>query len=164
MKVNRIAAGAGALALSVTTLGVALGSFGSPAGASSTHGASFTQLQQQLEQQIANRQARLANLTKDVAGAKSLTSAHATLLNTRLSAETTNIAALAAKVPTDTTNAQLSADRSAMLSDNRVYAVMTPQVFQTIEADSISAQVTTLQADEAGLQSEVAALVGQPGY
>jgi len=129
-----------------------------------TPGAGFKQAQQKLEQQLADRVTQLQRLSADVAGAKSLTATHATLLNTRLGAETTAINALVQKVPTDTTWAELNVDRSSMLQDNRVYAVMTPQVIQTIEADSIAAQVTTFQASEASLQAGVSSLSGQPGY
>jgi len=127
-------------------------------------GAGFQQAQQKLEQQLANRVTQLQRLSADVAGAKSLTAPHATLLNTRLGAETAAINALVAKVPTDNTRAELNTDRAAMLRDNRVYAVMTPQVIQTIEADSIAAEVATFQASEAALQAGVSSLSGQPGY
>ena len=48
--------------------------------------------------------------------------------------------------------------------DNRVYAVMTPQVFETISADAAIAQFTTLAAEEPTLAAEVASIVGQPEY
>jgi hypothetical protein len=71
---------------------------------------------------------------------------------------------LIAKVPNDTTKAELNADRAAMLKDNRVYAVMSPQVFEMIEASVVANQVTTMQGSESTLQSEVASIVGLPGY
>jgi hypothetical protein len=51
-----------------------------------------------------------------------------------------------------------------MLKDNRVYAVMSPQVFEMIEASVIANQVTTMQGNEATLQSETASIIGLPGY
>lgn len=136
------------------------------ASAGTTHRAqaSFGKAQARLEQQLAYRAADLQRLTADVAGAKTLTPAHAATLGARLGTESASIAALGARVPGDTTLAQLRADRAAMLKDNRVYAVMTPQVFETIEADAVAAQVASLQANEASLQSSVTALSGQPGY
>ena len=64
----------------------------------------------------------------------------------------------------DTTKAELNADRAAMFKDNRVYAVMSPQVFEMIEASVVASQVTVLQGNETTLQSEVASFVGLPGY
>lgn len=136
------------------------------AGATAVPAASrnFATSQRQLEQQLANRQSQLGRLTADVAHSKTLTSAHAATLNARLSAESASIDALASKVPGDSTPAQLATDRAAMLRDNRVYAVMTPQVIQTIEADAIAAQVSVLQGEQSSLQGSVASLQGQPGY
>ncbi len=90
-----------------------------------------------LEKQLALRSTRLAELGTDVSGAKSLTPAHATELSSRLISEQASIDGLITKVPTDTTLAQVSADRATMLKDNRVFAVMSPQVFETIGGDAV---------------------------
>ena len=124
----------------------------------------FAANQQLLEQQLASRVTQLGRLGSDVTGSKTLTTAHVTALNANIATATTNIKALVAKVPTDKTQAQLNADRASMLKQNRVFAVLTPQVFQTIEADLITTQVATLQANESALQSFVNSLVGQHGY
>jgi hypothetical protein len=126
--------------------------------------ASFIATQHALEVQLANRATQLGHLVKDVTAATSLTASDSSILQARLSTEGASISALIAKVPTDTTRAELNSDRSAMLKDNRVYAVMSPQVFEMIEASVVADQVTTLQANEATLQSEVASIVGLPGY
>jgi len=141
------------------------GTFGvaAAAGASPTS-ARFQQAQQALEQQLANRVTQLSHLVSDVAGAASLTTTDRNVLNARLATEQADINALVAKVPTDTTFAQLNSDRSAMLKDNRVYAVMTPQIFVTIGADTAAGQAATLTANEGTLASEVASLTGLPGY
>ena len=128
------------------------------------HPHNFASNQAELESQLASRVTQLARLGTDVTGAKSLTTTHATALTTNVNTATSNIDALVTKVPTDTTLAQLNADRASMIRQNRVFAVLTPQVFQTIEADVIAAQVTTLQAGEASLLSAVNGLVGQHGY
>jgi hypothetical protein len=126
----------------------------------------FSSDQQLLEQQLASRSSQLTRLTADVTAAAktTLTPAHATTLNANITSANTNIQALIVKVPTDTTEAQLKVDRASMLKQNRVFAVLTPQVFQTIEADAIANEVTTLQGEEAGLLSSVNSLVGQNGY
>lgn len=148
---------------------VAGGAFGfaASAGAATTNGASgtkFQQAQQVLEQQLSARVTQLSHLVSDVAGAKSLTVQDANKLNASLSTEQANINALVAKVPSDTTFAELNSDRAAMYKDNRVYAVMTPQIFVTIGADTAAAQAAVLVANEATLASEVASLQGLPGY
>ena len=126
--------------------------------------ASFVAAQKALEVQLANRATQLQHLVADVTAAKSLTASDTSILQARLSTEESSIGALVTKVPTDTTKAELNADRAAMLKDNRVYAVMSPQVFEMIEASVVASQVTTMQGNESTLQSEAASLVGLPGY
>ena len=126
--------------------------------------ASFVAAQKVLEVQLANRATQLKHLVADVTAATSLTARALSILQARLSTEESSINSLIAKVPTDTTKAELNADRAAMLRDNRVYAVMSPQVFQMIEASIVASQVTTMQGNESTLQSETASLVGLPGY
>jgi len=126
--------------------------------------ASFLAEQHALEVQLANRATQLGHLVADVTAATSLSVSTSAILQARLSTEQTSINALIAKVPTDTTKAELNADRSAMLRDNRVHAVMSPQVFEMIEASVVADQVTTLQGNESTLKSEVASIVGLPGY
>ncbi len=132
----------------------------------STPSAGFLAEQKQLETQLANRVTQLQHLVTDVtaAAATTLSPSDALVLQARLSTETSNINSLVAKVPTDTTKAELNADRSAMLEDNRVYAVMSPQVFQMIEASVVANQVTTMQGNESTLQSDTASILGLPGY
>jgi len=126
--------------------------------------ASFIAAQKALEVQLANRATQLGHLVTDVTAATSLSVSTSSTLQARLSTEEASINALIAKVPTDTTKAQLNADRAAMLKDNRVYAVMSPQVFEMIEASVVASQVATMQSNESTLQSETASIVGLPGY
>jgi hypothetical protein len=126
--------------------------------------AGFVAAQKVLEVQLANRAAQLKHLVADVTAASSLTARALSILQARLSTEESSINSLIAKVPTDTNKAELNADRAAMLRGNRVYAVMSPQVFQMIEASVVASQVSTMQGNESTLQSEVASLVGLPGY
>ena len=126
--------------------------------------ASFITAQKALEVQLANRATQLGHLVADVTAATSLSASASSTLQARLLTEESSINSLIAKVPTDTTKAELNADRAAMLKDNRVYAVMSPQVFQMIEASVVASQVTVMTANEPMLQSETASIVGLPGY
>jgi hypothetical protein len=125
---------------------------------------SFATAQKALETQLSNRAGQLSRLATDVTAAKTLTATHAATLNANITTATANIASLTTAVEAAMTNAQLNADRNSMYKQNRVYAVLTPQVFETIEADGIAAQVSTFQASEPTLQTSVNVLVGQPGY
>ena len=60
--------------------------------------------------------------------------------------------------------AELRAAQESMIQGNRVFAVLTSQVFEVIEADTVAAQAATLQSGEAALLAEIDTLQGQPGY
>lgn len=124
----------------------------------------FLSHQQALERQLATRVSQLNRLNTDITGAKSLTTAHAATLTVNVTTALTNINALGTKVPTDTTGIQLRADEISMVKQNRVFAVLTPQVFLTIEADNVAAEVASLQGEEPSLLAGVNGLVGQHGY
>ena len=147
----------------------ATGATGAPAGATGATGATrtgakFLAAQQQLENALALRTTQLTKLGTDITdNSKVLQPAHLTTLTDRLQSETTSISGLAAQVVKDTTWAELASGRTTMLYDNRVFAVMTPQVFETIEADTIASGVASLEAEEPGLQSAVNSIIGQPG-
>ena len=135
------------------------------AGASTpTPNSKITQLQQQLEQQLTYRVNQLQVLSTDVTKATALTTSDASTLAARLTTATANINALLAQVPNDTTMAELRAAQKAMIQGNRVFAVLTPQVFQVIEADTVAAQAASMQAGEVTLLAEINTLIGQPGY
>jgi hypothetical protein len=144
--------------------GITVVASASPTTTSTTPSAKFVAAQQLLETELAARVTRLTHLTADVTGATSLSASTSLTLQARLSTEAASINTLVAKVPTDTTFAELDADRAAMYKDNRVYAVMSPQVFEMIEASLVADQVTTDQGNEATLQTEVTSLVGMAGY
>lgn len=154
-----------ALAL-CTAMGVSVpaAAYASSTTTTTAPSASFIAAQQALEAQLASRLTRLQHLNADVTAATTLSANAASTLEARLSTEESSIDSLIAKVPTDTTFAELRADRAAMLKDNRVYAVMSPQVFESIEASLVQVQVTTMQGNEPTLQTEVASLSGLPGY
>ncbi|MGC2174682.1 MAG: hypothetical protein WA614_04380 [Acidimicrobiales bacterium] len=146
----------------VMAISISVGAYASTT--TTTPSASFLASQKTLEGQLAGRVTRLQHLASDVTAATLLSTTASATLQARLSTEETSINALIAKVPTDTTWAELNADRQAMLRDNRVYAVMSPEVFESIEASVVASQVTTMQGNESTLQSEVASLAGSVGY
>ena len=139
---------------------------GAPAGhavsTAAKHG--FLRAQKTLELELTDRAGELARLTADVKGATTLSAADSTTLTTRLATETSNIATLQSQVAAATTRAELKTASNSMYVDNRVYAVMVPQVLEVIEADATTAQVTTMQANEAALAASVSSLAGQAGY
>jgi len=139
--------------------------FAMSAGAStSASPANFTQFQQKLEQQLTFRVNQLQVLSTDVTKATSLTPSDASTLAAGLSTATANITGLLAQVKADTTMAELRAAQKSMIQGNRVFAVLTPQVFEVMEADTVAAQAATLQSGEAALLAEIDTLQGQPGY
>lgn len=126
--------------------------------------ANFVAAQQTLEAHLAARVTRLTHLSADVTGATSLSASTSVTLQARLTAEAASINTLVAKVPTDTTAAELHVDRATMYKDNRVYAVMSPEVFEMIEASLVVNRLTTDQGNVATLQTEVTSLAGMAGY
>jgi hypothetical protein len=139
--------------------------FAMSAGASTAASpANITQFQQKLEQQLTFRVNQLQVLSTDVTKATSLTPGDASTLAARLTAATANITGLITQVQTDTTMAELRAAQKSMIQGNRVFAVLTPQVFEVIEAYTVAAQAATLQSGEAALLAEIHTLQGQPGY
>ncbi len=153
--------------LAVAGAVIASGSFvfAMSAGAStSASPANFSQVQQILEQQLGFRVTQLQVLSTDVSKATSLTSSDASVLAAALTTATGNITGLLAQVKTDTTMLELRMAQKSMIQGNRVFAVLTPQVFEVIEADTVAAQAATLQSGEAALLAEINTLQGQPGY
>ncbi|MGA2530436.1 MAG: hypothetical protein ABSG36_14920 [Acidimicrobiales bacterium] len=139
--------------------------FAMSAGASTSAPSSkITQFQQQLEQQLTYRVNQLQVLSTDVGKASSLTPSDESTLVARLAAATASINSLLAQVPGDTTMFELKMVQKMMIQGNRVFAVLTPQVFQVIEADTVGAQAATMQSGEAALLAEINTLEGQPGY
>jgi hypothetical protein len=153
-----------AMGIGIPSIAIAAPTTTTTVATTTTVPASFLTEQKALEGELANRSAQLGHLVADVTAAATLSASTSSILQARLSTEGANINALIAKVPMDTTKAQLNADRAAMVKDNRVYAVMSPQVFEMIEASVVASQVAVMQGNESTLQSEVTSIVGLPGY
>lgn len=165
MLVGAMLAGSSILALPAIAGAATSGTTGPTTTAvSAGHSHAFIQAQLKLEAELSARVTQLGRLSTDVSTSTTLTSAHMVLLSGKVATATGNINALVAKVPTGTTMAQLNTDRKSMLAQNRVYAVLTPQVFETIEADGIAVRAQGFVANESALQSAVNGLLGQNGY
>ncbi|HEY1825542.1 MAG TPA: hypothetical protein VGG21_06235 [Acidimicrobiales bacterium] len=164
MKQVTIRSAAAIALVAVLGFGISTAASASSTTTTTAPNANFVAAQQALEAQLAARVTRLTHLTADVTGATSLSASTSLTLQARLSAEAASINSLLAKVPTDTTSAELKVDRAAMYKDNRVYAVMSPEVFEMIEASLVVDQLTTDQGNETTLQTEVTSLTGMAGY
>lgn len=134
------------------------GATSSAAGAAGT-----SQLEQHLMAQLQLRQTQLTNLTNDVTSAKTLTPADQASLEQKLTEATTSIDGLVQSVPNDD-RAQLRAAERTMIRDNRVFLVLTPQVYEVIESDTVASQAGALEAQEPALEQAVAATSGKVGY
>jgi hypothetical protein len=156
------------LSLSATAQATPTGTTGATGatGASGTNGKgqSFEQAKVQLEQQLNVRHVQLLKLTAEVNAASNLGASDKTTLLGRLSTETANISALIVKVPGDMTWAQLHADQASMYKDNRVFAVMTPQVNDAIVAGNELAMAASDQGNETMLSAEVTARASDAGF
>jgi hypothetical protein len=128
-------------------------------------GASVTSSKSKIVAQLASRINQLGRLTSNVNGASgTLTPAHATLLNGSITTAIANSQALNARVLIATTHGELNTDRNKMVLNNRVFAVLTPQVFQVIDADTVVKQVAGYRANEPSLQADVNDINGRHGY
>lgn len=137
------------------------------AGASTAPGTSSspatTNLEQHLMQQLQSRQTQLTALTNDVTNAKALTPSDQASLEQKLTQATTSIDGLVQSVPGDT-RAQLRAARRTMIRDNRVFLVLTPQVYEVVESDTVASEADGLAAQEPTLLGEVNQSSGKAGY
>jgi hypothetical protein len=134
-----------------------------PATHASKSKKSFREAQAQLEAQLAARVKQLTQLSSDVTSSSTLSTVDASTLAARVAAASAIIDKLVTVVATDTTFAELDSARRTMI-EVRVYAVLTPQVYEVIEADAIGAQVTLMQAGEPALLAAVQSTVGEAGH
>ena len=125
--------------------------------------ASGSVLEQRLLHQLQLRSTQLANLSKEVSAATALTPGDQGALEQKLATTTTSINGLLQAVPTDT-RAQLRVAARTMMVQNRVFAVLTPQVYEVIASDTVAGQAAALASEEAALQAQVTADQGQVGY
>ena len=126
--------------------------------------ANFDQAKIKLETALADRQTQLAKLTAQVKGSANLSPSDKSFLTGELATETSNIATLISDVPGDTTVAELQTHATAMVQDNRVFAVVTPQVRDSITADNELALDVTMSATGTSLSAALNARSTDPGY
>lgn len=119
--------------------------------------------EQRLMKQLQLRATQLANLSKEVSAATTLTPSDQGVLEQKIAASTTSINGLIQSVPNDTM-AQLRAAYRVMIYQNRVFAVLTPQVYEVISSDTVAGQASALYGEEPQLQADVTAAQGQVGY
>ncbi len=128
---------------------------GSNNSGSNNSGARFDVLRSILEGALSLRQAQLSSLTGEVNGSMTLTASDKAELQSELASETAGIDSLASKVPNDTTFAELKADSTAMVTDYRVFVVMSPKTHCTLAADTETAIAQRMQGLEPQLQAAI---------
>jgi hypothetical protein len=124
-----------------------------------TSSTKFQQAQLALEHEIIARQVQLALLGTEVVDAANLTSSDRTALSTLITNEQTALGTDATNAAGATTFAELDAIRTAVISDERVYAVVTGQVGLVIAADND----TVTESGYANLVTELTPFVTELG-
>jgi hypothetical protein len=119
----------------------------------------FQSAQQALEHQIIARQVQLVLLGTDVANAANVTTSDRSALVTILTNEQSALATDATNAAAATTDAELATVRSAVIGDERVYAVVTGQVNLVVAADNESVS----EGGYSALAAELASFVTELG-
>jgi hypothetical protein len=117
-----------------------------------------------LETEINNYAALLARLGSDIQDSTTLSPSHVRKLDLLSDPADGDVNDLVAKIQTDTTQGELNSDATAIGGLRPIFAVLTAQVFETIEADKIQSGYNMAFDDEHAIQPALAALVGTPGY
>ena len=121
--------------------------------------AQFQHAQEALEHQIIARQVQLVLLGTEVANTANVTTSDRAALVTILTNEQSALATDAANAAAATTDAELATVRSAVIGDERVYAVVTGQVNLVVAADN----ETVTEAGYTALVTELTPLVTELG-
>jgi hypothetical protein len=124
-----------------------------------TSSTKFQQAQLALEHEIIARQVQLALLGTEVANAANVTASDRTALATIITAEQTALGTDATNAAAATTFAELDAVHTAMISDERVYVVVTAQVGLVLSADND----TVVEGGYTALATEITPLVTELG-
>ncbi len=119
----------------------------------------FQKAQEALEHQIIARQVQLALLGTEIVNAANVTVPDRSALTTIITNEQTALATDANNAAAATTYAELNTVRTAVVADERVYAVVTAQVGLVIGTDND----TVTEAGYTGLATELAPLVTELG-
>jgi hypothetical protein len=137
---------------------------GALASGSSAAAAASTPTQKQLESEINAYASLLSRLGSDIQSSTTLSTDHERDLNALSTATVTQVNTLVAKVEIDTSPTARSADADAIDALKSRFAVLSTQVFETLEADDEQAQYGTLYVDETSLDKTIAAIYGTPSY
>jgi len=130
----------------------------SDAGAPSfAPGASFPDDQQWLETAVSDRLAKVGDLTGAIGASKALSTGDRSALTTLVGNAGSVLQSVSASLANDTTLAQLRTAANLVISSLHVYAILTPQVQMTIDADAVTAAAGRLQSLEPGLDTAIAA-------
>jgi len=121
--------------------------------------AQFQHAQEALEHQIIARQVQLAVLGTEIANAANVTTSDRSALVTIITNEQSALATDATNAAAATTEAELDSVRSAVIGDERVYAVVTGQVGLVLAADN----ETVTEAGYTALITELTPLVTELG-
>jgi hypothetical protein len=121
--------------------------------------AQFQHAQEALEHQIIARQVQLVLLGTEVANAANVTTSDRSALVTIITNEQSSLATDATNAVAATTTSDLATVRSAVVGDERVYAVVTGQVGLVLAADN----ETVTEAGYTALVTELTPLVTELG-
>jgi hypothetical protein len=125
----------------------------------STSPAQFQHAQQALEHEIIARQVQLVLLGTEVANAANVTTSDRSALVTIISNEQSSLTTDAGNAAAATTDAELATVHSAVVGDERVYAVVTGQIGLVIAADN----ETVTEAGYTALITELTPFVAELG-
>jgi hypothetical protein len=110
---------------------------------------------------LSDRQSRLSELAGDVSSSKTLASGDASSLSGLISNDQGTLSQLQSAVPGATSTSALRSEAAQMIALH-VFAALTPQVQDTINAEAVGAAAAKLVALEPGLNTAIAAAHASP--
>ncbi|HTW98877.1 MAG TPA: hypothetical protein VMD59_08880, partial [Acidimicrobiales bacterium] len=121
---------------------------------------SFSLAQRWMETALSDRLARIGVLSSSISSSATLTSSDRTGISGLVGNAQSVCNSLSQSVPGDSSNAQLQLAADQMIGSLHVFAVLSPQVNETVAADSANAAAAKLQALAPGLNTAIAAASG----
>lgn len=138
--------------------------------AASAHGVAGGQIHaasisaKQLGTEVANYAALLTNFGDEISRSSSLSAAHVSQLTNLAGDADQQVNNLIGKVQIDTSSAALQGDAAAIARLAPMFALLSAQVYLTIEADSLRQRYDQLSTDKWPLQGAFVAITGSVGY
>ncbi len=120
-------------------------------------GTSFALGQAWMLTALSDRGARLSELAGMISSSKTLQGSDSASLSALVSSAQSTCSQLQSAVNADTTLVQLRLAATEMIGSLHVYAILTPQVELTVDADAIGDAAAKLEALEPGLNTAIAA-------